>query len=237
VVTGTRDVPIERIGALTVRWLGGALLLEHPGGDVLLEAPPGVDAALAHVGALRGLRAVVLATGRMRSVGGLLGVLDAVSRARGRTVPVHVVHPVDVERAAVVADAWTRGWPEGVAVELDAVVPGHPVPVAGLEVTFAPLAMADAVGDRVVPVTGSGVRVELDGVVLAWAPVARPGAALRRLCEGADLAVVEVGRRPWPEGAEGWRVDVHGADEAARTARSRWRVGDDGVLVGDELDA
>lgn len=212
----------------SVTWVGGALHVDLPSGALLVEAPPGVERALDEAGLLTGLRYVVLGSDRMRSLGGLLGLCAALGEARGRST-LHLVHPLDCQRVGVVADAWQRGWPDGVRLDVDAVVPGVPVELGrDAEVTLVPLALFEPVGEVVRPVAGGGLRVELDGAVIAWAPAGRPGTAARRLCEGADLAVIEVGRRPGPETRPPWRPGLAEAAEIAVGARRFWLVGDDG---------
>ncbi len=214
-----------------VTWVEGALHIATSTGGLLIEAPPGVDRHLAEAGLLDRLRWVVLGSDRMRSVGGLLGLCAAIGERRGR-VGVHLVHPLSCERVGVVADAWQRGWPDGVRLDIDAVVPGITVDLAThLAVTLVPLSLAEACHDGVRPVAGGGVRVEADGAVIAWAPVARPGTASRRLCEGADLAVVEVGRKPGPDTMPSWRPSLGEASEIALGATRFWLVGDDGRRI------
>lgn len=214
------------------RWLDGALHLHLPSGGLLVEAPPGIERALHEAGLLAGLRTVVISCDRMRAMGGLLGLCSAITEIRGARPDLHLVHPLSCERVGVVADAWQRGWPEGLRLDVDGVVPGEPVELGGdASLMFVPLSLGELAGGTVRQVAGGGVRIELGGQVIAWAPAARPGTSLQRLCEGADLAVVEVGRRPGPETKPPWRPSLAEASQAAVGARAFWIVGDDGRLV------
>lgn len=208
-----------------MRWLGGALWLDHPQGGVLVDAPVGVHHALAEVEAWPHLHAVVLSHDGMDALGGLLGVLDACSRAPDAPDRLQLVHPTHTERAGLLAGTWTRGWPHGVQLDIDGAYPGHPVGLAGAgTATFATLPLLEGVrGGAQVPVAGGGVVVELEGVRIAWAPPGRHDhEALRRLCRHADLAVICQRSGPVPEGA---RLGV----------RHLWTVGPDGQ-VHDHAD-
>lgn len=226
-----------RVGQAEVTWLDGALLVALPHGAVLVDAPPGVERALADTGRLGTVTGVVVTNDRWRAVGGLLGVCAAITEARGRRPGLHLVHPLSCERVVTVADAWSRGWPAGVRLDVDGVVPGEPVQLPdGVEATLVPLALAEAAGGSVVPVAGCGVRLDVGGHTIAWAPAARPGTSLARLAAAADLAVVECGRRPGPETEPPWRPGLADASAAAIGARAFWVVGDDGrvVATGEE---
>lgn len=228
---------IARVGDAEVTWLDGALLVALRPGAILVDAPPGVERALAETGRLAQVRSVVVTNDRWRAVGGLLGVCAAITEARGPRPPVHLVHALSCERVVMVADAWARGWPGGVRLDVDGVVPGEPVELpGGLQATLVPLALAETAGGTVIPVAGGGLRLDLGGVTIAWAPAARPGTSLARLAAGADLAVVECGRRPGPETEPPWRPGLAEASAAAIGARAFWVVGDDGrvVATGEE---
>lgn len=228
---------IARVGDAEVTWLDGAILVALPHGAILVDTPPGVERALAETGRLAAVTSIVVTNDRWRAVGGLLGVCAAVTEARGSRPPLHLVHPLSCERVVMVADAWSRGWPNGVRLDVDGVVPGEPVDLpGGAEATLVPLALAELAGRTVIPVAGGGLRLDVGGATIAWGPAARPGTSLQRLAEGADLAVVECGRRPGPDTDPPWRPGLADASAAAIRAGAFWVVGDDGrvVATGEE---
>ncbi len=224
-------------GATEVRWARGALLVRYPPGAVLVDAPPGIEDELGD--ALPTLAAVFLTSGRIRATGGLLGLLSALEphRSPERVLPLHV--PWAEERGSALAELWSRGWPGRFPVEVDAQRAGATVDVSGIEVTTAPLRAGEPTWHpgSVVPVPALGVRLRTPDLTVALLPASTPSTAGRRLCEGADLAIVEVGVAPWPRPAEGdpaWRPTAEQAIALSSGAGESWLVGDDGRWLGDE---
>jgi hypothetical protein len=210
-----------------VRWLGALWCA-----GVLVEAPPGVEVALGRAGLLAATHTVVLPSGRTRGLAGLIGLLDAIAQTGRRHLG--VLHHLGDERTPLLAQAWSTGWPERLTLELDGLGPGVTAEVPGVAVTFAELRMAEPAGDALVPLSGGGVRLETRTGLVAFAPAARPGAALERAIADADLAVIEVGVRPWPAGAAAFRPSVSEAITAGARAKALWLVGDDGERLGGD---
>lgn len=215
-----------RVGDLEVRWLGGALWVRHADGTLLIDAPSGVDALLPD----DGVDAVLVTSGRIEAIGGLLPLFARLDgRRRGAPLPLHA--PLGDERAAGIVDVWTRLWPRGFPVDHDARRPGA-FDVAPFLVSTAPLLGGEPAGDGVVGVPVVGVRLRADGATLAFAPACRPGTAVERLVQGADLAVVTAGVRPLPRSEGAWRASPEEAARLAAGARAGWVVGDDGGFLG-----
>lgn len=224
-------------GAVQARWIG-ALWVRTPRGSFLIDAPAGIARALAEADGLHDLRTVIVSTNRLRSVEGLPGLCEAIARARGKDAVLHVVHGLDCPRVAAIADAWTRGWPDSTGIALDGVRSADPIELAGdAEVTLTSLTAAEpGPGGGVVPVSGAAVRVSVGGVDIVWVPAARPNAAHARASVGAALAVLEIGRAPWPKVEQPWRPTLPQALAVSQHADAVWIVGDDGARVDTESD-
>lgn len=186
-------------GGTEVRWSAGALWVRSGGTTLLVDAPPGVEGLLPD----QGVDHVLLTSGRVRAVGGLLGLLAAVDTPEAAPLEVHTV--LGDERAFALADVWSRHWPHVRPVELDGRRPGT-FTLPSLLVTTALLPGAELVGGAGVPTTVVGVRVRTADATVACAPPCRPGTTVGRLLSGADLALVTLG------GPVGWR---HTAADAA----------------------
>ena len=217
--------PDLTFGDIGVTWIGGGLWVRWPDGGLLLDAPPATAALGSELG---WLRAIVSSSGRIRSVGGLLGALAEADRwQRG---PVEVHHAIQDERASLVAETWQRGWPDGLPIEIDAHTPGQPFPVGPFTVhtrsveAFTP----NFHSGTLQPSHALGVRLT-GPLTLAWVPGAAPSPVVAHLCRGADLAVVEVGVLPWPRGPA--RLRPEDAIRAAAAANLVWLVGDDGIRL------
>lgn len=219
-------------GPVRARWVG-ALWVHTRAGGILIDAPAGVSRALDDADGLRDLRTVIVSTNRLRSVEGLPALCEAVARVRGKDAVLHVVHGLDCPRVAAIADAWTRGWPDSTGLALDGVRSADPIDLAGdAQVTLTSLTVAEpGPGGGVVPVSGAAVRVSVGGAELVWVPAARPNAAHARASVGADLAVLEIGRAPWPKVDQPWRPTLAQALAQAQHVGVAWVVGDDGVRV------
>lgn len=221
------DAP-HRIADLELWWLDGALYLETEGVGLLVDAPAGVHRALAD--RLPRTQAVALSSGRMRSVGGLLALFRALEVHR--TLPFEVRFGLGEDRAPLLAEAYDRGWPDGVPVQLDGFMPGETFDTGPFSVTSVPVNHGERCRGPA-PVRGApGVafRLEAGGATVAWVPGAGPGSPVRRACRDVDLAIVEVGVVPWPPTPERWRLSYDEAVQAADGAEL-WVVGDDGRLA------
>jgi hypothetical protein len=217
------------LGRTRVRWLGGAILVETPGTTLLVEAPQAAVPLLRDAGVLPSIDAVVLSSDRTRHVSGLMGLAGALWQA-GRRASLQVVHPLTAERPAVVASAWSGGWPQGPALQLDAAAPGSLVDLGPVVVHLLPLAMAEAdlARQEARPIAGVGVRLETGDGVIAWLPSARPGSSARAVVHGAELAIIEVARAPFPHTDHPWRRDAQKARMLGASCAELWLVGDDG---------
>lgn len=213
-----------------VRWLG-ALWVGHRGRGLLLDAPDGIHRTLRRDGLLETLDAVVVTSARTPSMAGLIGLADALS-AIGRSSLV-IAHVLGDERTPLLAQAWTQGWPDGLRLELDGLAPGGVLDVGPFVVELVPVRLGEGTSAGVRPVAGCAARVSVGPWTLAWVPAARPGTATARAAAGADLAVIEVERRPWPQPTPGWRLGLAEAQQVANGARSAWIVGDDGARLDD----
>lgn len=210
-----------------MRWLDGGLLVRWRDHAFVLDAPPDVVTAL---GAdLPDVRAVVLSGGRLLSVGGLVPLLVALApHRRGVRLDLRLV--LGEERGAALAETWVRAWGQPYPLTLDAERPGAVLELGPIEVELVPMKAgepdwpAGAVRSRL----QVALRVTTPDLVLCWVPGAAPGTAVRRACEGVDLAVVEVGVEPWPRTEHRWRLSPTDAVQAAGDAGAVWVVGDDG---------
>ncbi len=211
------------VGDTRVAYVSGAVHVAHPLGELLVEAVPG---------SFPGLSAVILTSGRIRSVGGLLALYAALEPHRaGRPLTVHAL--LGEERVFAITDVWTRLWPRGFPVDLDARRPStFELPPFG--VTTQELVTGEVQGGEVVPMPGLGVRIRTPDLTLAFVPAARPGTGVERLCSGVELAIVEVGRLDWPKTAHPFRATVDQASALAAGAEALWIVGDDGTWLGEE---
>lgn len=213
-----------RSGDWRACWVNGGLYVGNPEAGVLFDAPDGAGRALAAAGLDPDV--VAFSGGRVASVCGFAGVVAA-AIARGRTRPLRVWSVVGEERASRLVDA-VSAWDLPFPLIVDAEPPGATIAVGPLEVEVVALRRGEVRGNDVVPVPAVGFRVRgpLD---VAFVPGLGPGS--RALCDGAELAVVEVGVVPWPANPERWRFSVDEAITAARRARQLVLVGDDGALI------
>ncbi|MEZ4321572.1 MAG: hypothetical protein R3F61_29130 [Myxococcota bacterium] len=165
-----------------VERIGGALWIEADGTGLLIDAPAGTAQALGD--RVRTLRSVLLLTGRLERVSGLVSVFGRLGRDADS--PLVVRFPLSDERGATLAEAWQRSWGD-YPITLDAVAPGQPFDIGPAEARS--VALRDPQGDFP-PL----------GVQIAWRDVqisvlsrcVRDGAA-RSICRGADLVICELG--------------------------------------------
>jgi hypothetical protein len=217
------------------RWLGPALWVDTSQGGLLIDAPEGVVAALREQDLLDKLCWVVVSTARTHSMAGLLGLLDGLSEREGP--PLHVVHLLEDARTPLLVAAWTQGWPDGREVELDGVQPGTVVELPGARVLFTGVHAAERTAEGIEPVRPvAGAVVQVHGArgTVVWVPTCRLSSRVHRAVADADLAVVQVGRRPWPATAHPWRLSVETAMQVALGARSHLLVSDDGQPLSEQ---
>jgi hypothetical protein len=169
-------------GGLTVERIGGALWIEFDGTGMLIDAPAGTSYALGGRGTL--LRSILLLSGRLERVSGLLSVLSGLQRSEH--VPLVLRFPASDERAATLAEAWQRSWGD-YPVTLDMVAPGQVFDVGPAEVRSIALRH---------PRSGPppmGVQITWGGVAVSVLPQCLRDGAARSICRGADLVICELG--------------------------------------------
>lgn len=227
--------PSFQRGELGAWWCGGAVYLRHGTDGLLLDAPPGISDAL-DPQQLGQLRAVVLTSGRVRAVGGLVPLLVALERYRDADAALELWVLLGEERGAMLAETWVRGWPDRYPLTVDAAAPGAELDIAGFRVQTLELPSGEPRfrAQEVVRQRATAVRVASAGSVVAWVPGAAPGRAVERACADADLAVIEVGVVPWPRTERRWRLTAADALAAAPDQAELWVVGDDGRFAGAE---
>jgi hypothetical protein len=226
--------PVFERGDARVRWMGGGLLVEAGGEGLVVDAPAGLADALRRLGALGRVHGVVMSSGRMGGLRGLLGLLEELATVRRAEWPVAVWGPAGDERIPALVEAWQRGWPGRFPVALDGVQPGDSADLGAIEVSFLAIRHGEPVwGERphVAAAPGCALRLVAAGLCVVYVPGAAPSASVARLCRGADLAIVEVGVREWPASDRRWRLSLAEALEAGAEAGELWIVGDDGALL------
>lgn len=219
------------------RAAAGAALAVDVGGDVLLiDAPAGIEAALADAGLLGRVRAIVCTSGRIGAVGGLVPLLCALEPHRTHAAPLDLHVALGEERAATLAEVWLRGWGDPYPLSIDAQRPGGRFTAGAVEVATFPARIGEvrfATGDVTAGV-GMGLRLGTAALTIGVV-VGAPDRTQRRVCDGVDLAVVEVGVAPWPRLASpptsAWRLRVDEALALAANVGEVWIVGDDGSSV------
>lgn len=217
----------ERDGLL-VEWLEGALWVEVAGAGALFDAPPGVVERLGD--RARKLQGIVLTSGRVRAVGGLVPLLVELARFRMGSVPLSLRFLLGEERGAMLAETWVRGWPDLYPLTLDAELPGSAFDVGDLAVETVAVRAGEPRWREgtVEPLVAVALRIGFGEVQVAWVPGAAPTPAVDRACAGVALAVVEVGVVPWPRADQPWRLGMADALRAGEGADELWVVGDDG---------
>ncbi|MCB9687384.1 MAG: hypothetical protein H6738_03760 [Alphaproteobacteria bacterium] len=224
-------------GETEVRWARGALIVRHPTATVLVDVPPGIEAELGE--ALGDLSAVILTSGRIRTTTGLLGLLAALEPHRDPERPLRLHVPWGEERGAALADTWSRLWPGRFPVEVDAERAGALIEVGSIAITTHAIRAGEPHWQlgTVETVPAVALTIRTPDLTVAVLPSCTPSAGGQRLCNGVDLAVVEVAAAPWPRIGEGqpvWRATPDRAIELVSGAREAWLVGDDGRWLGDD---
>ena len=169
---------VERVGGES----GGALWLCAAGEGVLIGAPAGTAAALGD--RVHALRSIVLLTGRLERVSGLVSVFARLERPSG--VPLALRCPLSDERATTLAEAWQRAW-GSFPVTIDAIAPGHPVELGAARLRT--IALSDPAGGP----PPMGVSLDWAGSTVAVLPRCRADGAARSIARNADLVIAELG--------------------------------------------
>lgn len=160
--------------------VGDALWIEWGAEGLLIDAPTGTAAAL--LDRRNQVCSVLLTSGRLDRVSGLVGVLA--SLGRGET-PLVVRFPVTDERGALLVEAWQRGWAH-YPVTLDAIGPGADLAVG------RGMVHTEALSDEGEP-PPLGVRLVFGDTTIGVLPRCRLDGAAARIASGCDLLVVELG--------------------------------------------
>lgn len=190
-----------RVGDVDVHVLPGGLVLVVGGRALIIDAPADPTAA-AHAARAA---AVVFTRGSDEALAGwwtLLGALEA----RALPEPLVVWSAMDEPRPLLVAEAWTRGNGEPCPLVVDSDVPGANLDLPPFTVTTAALAGVERRRGQPVRAPIVGLRIAHGSSTIAYVPCPSPTAAARRLCQGADVAIVHEGPGMDPIAAGAGRV-------------------------------
>jgi hypothetical protein len=230
-------------GSLYVRWLAGGLYIDSSGDALLLDVSEGMAARLHADGLLARVRGILLTGGRIHAVAGLLPLLCAMESCWSGGEPLVLCFPLGDERGALIADSWVRGWGQRFPVVLDGQQPGVSWEMGDFSISTLAVRQGELVYESsshkpsIVGHQGVAYRVQTPAGSVAFVPsTGGPVNALARLCDGVDLAVIEVGAKPWPSAREPWRLSFVQAVSVGSTARELWVVDDTGrVLQPDQV--
>lgn len=220
------------MNGVDVRLLDGGVWVRSGEHALLIDAPAGAAGALGFE--LRSLDAVLLTSGRARSVGGLIELLEAAALYRDLGDPLDVHVPLGEERGPALADFWVQHWPGRFPLTVDAARPGSTFSVGPITVTTFPVRAGEPRwSDRQVePRVAIGATVLCADRRIVVLFGAGPDPALERHVRHADVLVVEVGVVPWPNesprGRSPWRLRFDEALALGQSTVDLWIVGDDG---------
>ena len=100
---------------LSLVWSEGCVLVTTSEMTLLMDAPPSAISLVERIPVSAPIRGILCSSGRMSSVGGLLGVLDCISgHDSDGVLPIYA--PMGDDRPGLLVESWTRGWPNGVSV-------------------------------------------------------------------------------------------------------------------------
>ena len=225
-------------GSLHVRWLTGGLYVGFSGDGLLLDASEGMAVRLQAHDLLPRVRGVLLTGGRIDAVAGLLPLLCAMEACWSGSDPLALCFPLGDERGALIADSWVRGWGQRFPVALDGQRPGTSWDMGSFSVKTVAVRQGELVYEAsaqqpsIVGRQGVAYRVQTPGGSVAFVPsTGGPMNSLKRLCEGVDLAIIEVGGKPWPSAPKPWRLSFVQAVSIGSTARELWVVDDTGAVL------
>jgi hypothetical protein len=214
-----------------VHWCGGGVLVRGTETSLLLDCPVGVEH---YLGELAGeLDAVVLTSGRIQAIGGLIGLLESVSRHKRRG-ELTIYSGLGDEKGPALVDCWTRDWRSAIDIHLDLSTPGRVLPIGGASVRTESVPHSEPLWceERVVSTFGNALRVQIGATSIAWVPGAGRHPIIGRLCQGANLAIIEIAGVPWPAGGAGCRLTREEALRVGAMADAVWLVTDAGERVG-----
>jgi hypothetical protein len=182
----------RRLGSHTVvDQVGEGFLIRSRGTSLLLDAGPGVASNLP-TSIAEHLDAIVLSSGDLRDIAGLLRVLER--RSEGPK-PLTVVFPLGEERTSAILDAWERGWPDRLTLLQDGVHPGSTVQIGSIELEPCALRRLEAFRGHWVPIQGLAWRFHISGQTIAYARGACFDRSLEHLVSESVLVILDV-RQP-----------------------------------------
>lgn len=217
-----------RLGEATIHWIGGGLYIDHPSGGLILDTGKASGDWIKANVPKRPLQAIILTSSRGSALHGLLPLLEGLSQQHTPS-PIHIIHPMGDERVPLLLQAWTGGWHAGAPVIADAVPPGEVVHLSCGSAHLHPLRVAEQLAGELQALPGFGVRLQIDGQTLAYAPDASSGLATRQLCAAADLVVIGVTLSP-PQPSRAFRT-LADAKQAGASAGTLWVVDEHGREV------
>jgi hypothetical protein len=201
-------------------------LVVSVGPDVLLiDAPPSSLDGLAAW--LPQVRAVVITSGRLSAVGGLLPLLCALEPHRGLDAELTLHVPPGDERAPSLAEVWVRHWPDRYPLVVDSERPGTTFEVGALTVTTQPLTTGELTRTGVQELEAIGLLLQTPDLSVGYFRGRAELPKLERWLR-TDLAVLEVGVAPWPRTDRPLRLRTDEAAQVARHTQELWLLGDDG---------
>jgi hypothetical protein len=162
----------------------------------------------------------------------------SVERFQSADFPFEVRGPMGDERLSLLIEAWSRGWADRFPVGLDTIQPGFAINIGPMHIKTIGLEMGEpnwTAPSSVSPCVGMGWRIEWNEHSVVWVKTCAPSPAVRRLCQHASLAILEVGVQRWPSSDRRWRLSVGDAGQYGALAREVWLVGDDGGPLNVDL--
>jgi hypothetical protein len=213
---------------IEVQWLGGALFVQSGSHTLLVDCPPGVEHYLEDRAGL--IDTVVLTSGRSQAVGGLIGLLATINRYAKGARAVSVCGCVGEERGPALLECWLRDWDNALELHVDLTIPGSILELGGLTLRSWGVTHGEPIWslNKVKPAVGVAIEINTGSTKVVWIPGAAPHPLLSRLCQGASLAVVEVGTSNWPSNSQSWRLTEEEAKRVSTSSRVVWLVDDEG---------
>ena len=135
------------------------------------------------------------------------------------------------ERPGLMAEAWSRGWPDRFPIGLDILVPGTGFEMNGAEIQTLGIELGEPLRGETPSIrsnVGVAWRVKTETHSIVWAKSCAPSTALQKFCKEVSLAIIEVGVQPWPKSDRRWRLSHQQASEYGLLAQELWLVGDEG---------
>ena len=204
---------------------------------LLMDAPPSAISLVERIPVSAPIRGILCSSGRMSSVGGLLGVLDCISgHDSDGVLPIYA--PMGDDRPGLLVESWTRGWPNGVSVCLDTLFPGGSFALRSMHVETlgiqCPERTPHASRDAQMSV-GMAWRVHVGHTTLLWAKSCAPQPMLSSWCKGVSLAILEVGDPHQATHSQNRAASESQLGAYGLGAEELWLVSDNGRPVDSRL--